>query len=154
MRLIRATRADAAVLLEWRNDPATRLGSFTEEPITAEAHAVWLAGIIADTQGGLFLATDGSTRVGSVRIDRSGVISLIIAPAHRGKGHALPVLSAAELWARLHTNLKELTAWIRLDNPISLRCFARAGYLEVPGRHRIKGHAACRCTRSLMDPQG
>lgn len=44
----RAAEADADLLLEWRNDDATRRASRATDPVTPEKHRKWLRATLAD----------------------------------------------------------------------------------------------------------
>src|SRR5918998_1507840 len=90
-----ATAADARMLLEWRNDPATRAASFGSDPVAWEDHVAWLGLKLADENVRLWIA-DG---VGAVRAERQpggvGEVHITVAPEARGQGHAAPLLDAA-----------------------------------------------------------
>jgi UDP-2,4-diacetamido-2,4,6-trideoxy-beta-L-altropyranose hydrolase len=91
LRLRPATVADAALLLEWRNDEATRLASHNTGVVTPEDHARWLDALLRDPSRRLFIAEVNGDPVGSVRADRDPdgachELSWTVAPAARGRG--------------------------------------------------------------------
>lgn len=91
LRLRPATVADAALLLEWRNDEATRLASHNTGVVTPEDHARWLDALLRDPSRRLFIAEVNGDPVGSVRADRDPdgachELSWTVAPATRGRG--------------------------------------------------------------------
>jgi spore coat polysaccharide biosynthesis predicted glycosyltransferase SpsG/RimJ/RimL family protein N-acetyltransferase len=127
-----ATPADARLLLDWRNDPATRGASRTTGEISWEDHSAWLEQVLADPGRQLLVVSEADRPIASVRWDSAGdgsrEVSIVLAPAARGRGLAAPVLTAAE--AAVAGPLPVLlTAAVHRDNPPSLRLFARCGYL-------------------------
>jgi RimJ/RimL family protein N-acetyltransferase len=85
-----ATADDAALLLAWRNDPATRAASRTTHPIGADEHRAWLGRTLADPSRRLMIAMAGARAVGMVRADRCDVgweLSWAVAPDQRGQGY-------------------------------------------------------------------
>lgn len=119
MRHRPATRDDAALLFAWANDPETRRQSFTTEPIAWETHVAWLERRLADS---LILIFENPEPVGVVRI-QDGVISITVAPEHRGKGYATPMIREAAQPGTI--------AEVKPDNVASLRAFAAAGFVEI-----------------------
>jgi RimJ/RimL family protein N-acetyltransferase len=95
-----ATMEDATVLLEWRNDPETRRSSQDADVITLDSHRMWLAGVLQNPARKLLIAENGSTPVGTVRIDHHDTgceLSWTVAPEHRGKGCGKKMVAAAVL---------------------------------------------------------
>lgn len=91
LRLRPATAADAALLLAWRNDEATRLASHNTAAVEADAHVRWLDALLRDPARRLFIAVEHGEPVGSVRADRDPdgdchELSWTVAPAARGRG--------------------------------------------------------------------
>lgn len=134
LRVRLATLADAAELLEWRNDEHTRAASRSVGQVSRDQHERWLAAVLADPRRKLYIieTTDGPVRsVGMCRFDSedSGPteVSINLNPAFRGRGLAAPVLSAAIEMFRARGG-GELTATIRPGNHASIRAFERAGF--------------------------
>jgi RimJ/RimL family protein N-acetyltransferase len=130
-----AELSDDARLLEWRNEPRTRLASLTPRKISAEDHRRWLASKLADTRCALFIILADAEPIGQVRLDRIedelAEVSIGLAPQARGRGTGREALylAAAAAWDRL--GVKVLTARIKADNEPSLRSFSAAGFTEV-----------------------
>lgn len=124
-----ATRTDADLLFAWRNDPETRCNSVSTAPVRAEEHALWIERTLADPSRHLYVAYQVNEAVGTVRLDYAdeAVISITVAPGHRGKGLAVALIRAACMAAR---GLR-VVAEIRPENAASIRAFERAGFAFV-----------------------
>jgi RimJ/RimL family protein N-acetyltransferase len=135
VRLRQADATDAAQLLAWRNDPATREASFTSHAVTLPEHQRWLAGRLNDPTSRLWIAVAGEKQVGQVRLDlRSGgqaEISISVAPEYRARGYAVEMLAAANREASREGLAEEIVARVKPGNGASLALFARAGYRTI-----------------------
>lgn len=127
-----ATTADADLLLKWRNDPQTRGGSRSADPVPRTDHLAWLERAMASDTCQLFVVERAGVPVGTVRFDRRGAtdheVSITVAPEQRGTGAAAAVLAAGER-ALVAGPPVRLVASVRESNEASVRLFARAGYL-------------------------
>jgi pseudaminic acid synthase len=149
--LRRATRDDGARLMSWRNDPDTRAMSITGDEVTAEQHATFLARSLDATDRWLYVAEANGSAIGMVRLDAAGPasleVSLVVAPAARGKGYALALLQAAQAEARRHGAVR-LVAVLKPENAASRRAFEAAGYHGFVHTER-SGVALLRCDRRV-----
>ena len=136
-----AVWSDAAQLLAWANDQQTRAASFHSEPITLTAHQAWLRAILRDPERRLLLDTGGTVRL--ARSGEEAVVSVTVAPDQRGRGEGRRLLTALADWTRAAGFCRRLVAWVRHDNPASLRLFPAAGYQAVTSG-AIAGHPATR----------
>lgn len=131
-----ATMDDARLLLDWRNDEATRQASHGSAPVAWPDHQRWLAAVLADDRRRLWLACLGGEPVGTLRADRPApgapdpaqVLSWTVAPAARGRG--LGARMVRLLAARLPGPLR---AEVREGNTASVRVALAAG-LAAAGR--------------------
>ena len=146
--LRRATAADSAPLLAWRNDPLTRAMSKSTAAVTAADHEAWFSSALANPKRQLLVAEHEGQGVGTVRLDLGehggAEISLTVAPAHRGRGLAARMLAAAEDPAR-QSGVLWLHALVKPDNAASLKAFKRAGYYGFAETH----DGLLRCERRL-----
>lgn len=132
----RAEDSDADLLIEWRNDPTTRASSRDGSAVTPDAHRRWLERVLGDPDRLLLIGLLDGTPVGTVRFDRlrdgrepaAVEVSVTVAPEHRGRGLAVPLLQAAE--ARLAHDLPDarLLAYVKSANEASVALFRTAGY--------------------------
>ena len=126
-----AEHDDARLLLEWRNDPATRTASRSHDEIDWSTHVEWVERVLADPDRQLLVVLQDDRPVATVRWDRGDgewEVSITVAPHARGQGLATAVLLAAE--ASLDApDAALLTAAVHRDNAASLHAFARCGYL-------------------------
>lgn len=140
-----ATLADAETLLRWRNDPETIRQSMSPWPVTPEQHQRWLREVLGGHEPVLlFIAQAGDHEIGTGRLDvllDAVWLSVTIAPEHRGRGFATPVIrllcEAAE--ARRVTTAYAL---VKPDNLRSLRAFARAGFTDLGTGTSVEGSPA------------
>lgn len=130
----RAGPADALDILVWRNDPHTRAMSKTQDAVDSVQHLAWYEAALADPRRLLLVGEiGGGQKVGMVRFDfgEETEVSINLNPAHRGRGHSLPLLLAGLSWVE-----GDVWAEIRDENAASLRLFARAGFER---RHSSNG---------------
>lgn len=134
MRVRDAALADAQLLLTWANDEETRRQSFSPQAISLEQHLDWLHGVLADERRTIYIAERAAEPVGTVRFERADdvdVISVTVAPEHRGRGLAASILAAGtNRWRDSHPGSR-IRAEIRAGNEASIRAFHRAGFQEV-----------------------
>ena len=127
-----AVNDDWELLLSWRNDPLTRIHSFSHEEIDAERHRSWLSEKLQDPGCRIVIISLNGTPVGVLRLDcigSSATINYTVAPEARGKGCGTYIVGLAEKIAPECISVLEGT--VLSDNPASQRCFARNGYQSV-----------------------
>lgn len=115
----------ATVLLDWRNDPATRRASHNSNCIHRDDHFCWLAKTLGTPTSRMVIAKIDSLPIGTVRADyEAGLwrLSWTVAPEARGRGlgrlmvgHAAFALSGPIL------------AEIKADNRASVRIAEHVG---------------------------
>jgi RimJ/RimL family protein N-acetyltransferase len=133
-----AAASDSAQLFSWRNDPATREASLSQDPILLEDHVAWLQKTLGSHETRLFVACDTTTGVGvgTVRLDLKGTVGMVsvtVDPNARGAGYATWMVLALEEHAKA-AGVRRLTATVRTGNPASLRVFSKAGYSPATQR--------------------
>ena len=85
-----ATEKDAEILLNWRNDPTTRIQSHSSEYIDKLGHIKWLKNSIDNPDINLFIAEVDGQPVGTSRADldqdKFYQLSWTVSPNFRGQG--------------------------------------------------------------------
>ena len=126
-----ATLADAQLLLDWRNDAATRQASHTTAEVSRADHQAWLQRCLADPQRRLWVACQGAQAVGTVRAEpgpdgSATLLSWTVNPARRGSGigRAMVELATRQLSGRLQAQVKQ-------GNVASQRIALAAGLKQV-----------------------
>jgi RimJ/RimL family protein N-acetyltransferase len=119
------------MLLDWRNDAATRSNSRNSGLINFEQHNAWLSGILASADHIIRIAEAGGRPIGVVRADRIAggwELSWAVAPQARGRGLGSRMLRSftASLDGRL-------LATVRKDNFASARIAGTAGFKRISG---------------------
>jgi spore coat polysaccharide biosynthesis predicted glycosyltransferase SpsG/RimJ/RimL family protein N-acetyltransferase len=141
LRVRPVSPADAAALLEWRNDPQTRASSRMQDLISWAEHSAWLARVIASPERHLLVVEDHAVQpVGSVRWDACGAdrsaweVSIGLAPHARSRGWGAEVLRLGTMeLAEIETAARVLVAHVHESNGASARLFDEAGYRIVGG---------------------
>lgn len=122
-RIRLATKDDARLLYEWRNDESTRSMSKKKEQVHWDEHLKWLNSRLSMEQPNLFIFEVDGDPVGTFRIDEKNV-SYTVAPNRRNEGIAKKMLT--EVRARFG----RLRAQIYAQNVASIKAAQTAG-LEV-----------------------
>ena len=133
-----AEAADAALLLDWANDPATRRNSFNTELISWETHCRWFSARLYDSAACSFyiIATTDGAEVGQVRFEkepRAWEIHYSMAPVFRGRGLGQSLLEAAIQRLCSERDVPLIRGRVRCDNVPSRRLFERLGFAALPG---------------------
>jgi RimJ/RimL family protein N-acetyltransferase len=127
VRLRPATREDAALLLRWRNEPATVTSTRDQKKVTAKEHAVWLEERLRPFgPEELLVAELGGFPVGLLRVAPDGTVGITVDLDYRGCGIGLHMLRALQDRER-----KSLRAYVRWENMASRRLFEKAGFLPT-----------------------
>lgn len=130
-----ATIQDAEVVLEWRNDKASRENSFSKGIIDLDSHMKWYQRKLQDDNCYLYILMDNDERIGQVRIDLVngiGEISYMIAPEKRGNGYGKAIISLCDSVKDV-MGAKAYMGLVNNDNEASKKCFVNNGYAEFTG---------------------
>lgn len=126
------TDADSELLWQWANDEETRKASYSQAPIPWDEHVRWFAAIRRQAGHRFYVAQNGDQKpVGQIRLARAGdeaVVSLSVAPEARRRGHGRRILVRAAERLFQESDAERLAAYIKADNPSSLRTFRKAGF--------------------------
>jgi UDP-2,4-diacetamido-2,4,6-trideoxy-beta-L-altropyranose hydrolase len=128
---------DEALLLEWANDPVTRVNSFSANSIAAEEHHAWFAARMVDPDNYLMFLVENTDGVpmGQVRFERragSWMINYSVAAPYRAKGLGRRVLELALMQLRSTEKSAAVVGHVRSDNVASHRIFQSLGFVAMP----------------------
>lgn len=137
MTLRTATMNDWQLLLQWRNDAATRMNSHQSQAVPAADHRAWLKKVLEDADRQLFIAEWDGQPVGTVRADwvstdHAWELSWTLAPEARGRslGKIMVKMLADQLEGRL-------TAQVKVGNTASVKIAEHCGLVLVQQREGI-----------------
>ncbi len=120
------------MIRDWRNDPDTVRSSGIARPVSDAEHARWFAATLIDPQRRLWVAEENGVPVGQVRVDLdddAGVFSIVVAPAHRGRGIGQAMLRGALAEVEREGRATKLAALAREENLASIHAF-EAGWVQ------------------------
>ncbi len=130
-----AAPEDCTLVYAWFQDPITRANSYSNNPVSLEEHTRWFETRIQQTQAPYLMfygENQPETLIGQVRIDMKAegpVIGINLAPEHRGRGYAAPMLRmAAEYFCKNNLHHTPIRAWIMDHNTASRKAFEAAGF--------------------------
>lgn len=131
-----AEAEDVQCTFVWSNDPLVREMSFHSQPISWEEHQAWFTGKLDDPNSLILIAEylekNSWVPVGQVRFDPSGVISIALDEAFRGRGIAAGILQKSlDYYEQIRPNNSELIAYIKSQNVASINLFTRADFVLV-----------------------
>ena len=123
-----ATANDEALLLRWRNDPATVRACVSAAPVSSLTHKAWLANLLKDPSRRLYMACCDGTPAGTVRVDLldggAAELSWTVAPEMRGRGVGKAMVKMALKYLNA-----TVAAKIRHGNKASERIALSAGFV-------------------------
>lgn len=129
-----ATMDDAAIILEWVNDPMDRANSFDSNPIELKEHLAWMECSLADPARLLYIMEDDGTPVGHIKLyleeDRADV-GYCIGPEFRGHGYASKMIGLLTDEPQVKdAGVKTIVASVKPENTASIRALEHNGYEE------------------------
>lgn len=130
-----AQQADARQIWSWANEPIVRAASFNSDAISWEDHRRWFEDRLSDPKTLILIgANKDDTPIGQVRFAveaDEATISVMVTGEQQGQGYgtALIDLGAAYLFHR--TDVRVISAYIKVDNSASSRAFEKAGFTYV-----------------------
>lgn len=131
MRLRPATMEDAALLFDWRNDPAAVANTRAQRPVRQGEHRKWLQRALASPAYQIWIVLDEQQQpIGVGRLTRTAdglEVSPVIAAPFRHQGYGTALIRLLRQRA-LRQPIRPITALIRTANQPSIRAFWAAGF--------------------------
>lgn len=135
-----ATIEDAHFLYELRNDELTRKNSINKEIIEYDKHLNWYLKKLQDKESYIYILTDGSSKIGQIRLDVDGEVAFIsyaISPGFRGRGYGTKLLKLIEDKALEELDRITLVGIVLMENTLSQKVFVKSGYTGIDGDGNI-----------------
>ncbi len=147
MRIVLRELTSADMETVWRvnNDPDARAQSLSQAEIPWVEHQQWFTAALSDPKLAMWMIEVDGREVGVVRIAARGehtwLMSVALAPAHRGRGLGSEAIAlAAQRHREAHPGAT-LEAWVAVDNVASRRAFEKAGFAQRETRTVADGRA-------------
>jgi UDP-2,4-diacetamido-2,4,6-trideoxy-beta-L-altropyranose hydrolase len=140
-----ARQDDCRLLWEWANDEQVRSASFSSAPIPWNTHIAWFNKKLRQNGSHLWIAEDEGQPVGQVRFDQREdgeyEIAVSLRRDRRGRGLAVPLITQALQSLSTSGKYTRIHAFVKPENAVSLKAFARSGFERVAPA-RIHGQPA------------
>lgn len=128
-----ADNLDMTDLFNLANQETVRKNSFHSEAIELENHKPWYSHKISDPNCLFLVARLENKFAGQLRFEiegKSAIVGISICPELRGKGVASKFLQIGiGKLTKKFPKVKNILAYIKPDNPASIRLFEKAGFL-------------------------
>ena len=150
INLRRVSAKDCKLIWQWANDPEVRAVSFSSDSISFENHEQWFESKMNDPNCHFYVAENSQHEaVGQVRFDLNGhqaTISISLAPRFRGQGYGSMLIQLASQRTLEVSNVDVIHAYVKKENPVSLKAFQKAGFKILkdtfvkaqPAHHLVK----------------
>jgi RimJ/RimL family protein N-acetyltransferase len=126
-----AHKNDMLQYFEWANDDDVRKNSYSAENILLEKHEEWFNKKLNEDTCFLYLFLMNGEAAGQVRIEKNNsevIIGISVDKNFRGKSLGTEMLRrAADNYLAKHKK-EQITAYIKLENKVSLNSFKKAGF--------------------------
>lgn len=126
------TDLDRELIWHWANDEETRKASYSQAYISWDEHVRWFDSVQRKKNYRFYIANNESKKpVGQIRFacyGKDAIVSFSVAPESRRRGYAKEILIAAAKKLFSGTNVEQISAYIKLENILSLRVFEKAGF--------------------------
>lgn len=132
LRLRKIKKEDSVTLFKWTNDPTVRQNAFNTKPVEWEEHCKWFDSKFDSPESEIYLLLKEEEPVGQIRFDREEgywKLSYSISREHRGQGLGKELVKLG-----LNEVQGKVKAWVKKDNPASLKVFDRLGFKRENSR--------------------
>lgn len=125
---------DVDLYFNWANDPIVRKSAINQDKIVYEEHCKWFTSKLNANNTFMYVLQNNFQKpVGQIRFDiknKNAIISYSIEDSFRGKGMATVLVKKGMLELREELSFESLyyIAWVKVDNPASIKVFENIGY--------------------------
>jgi UDP-2,4-diacetamido-2,4,6-trideoxy-beta-L-altropyranose hydrolase len=129
-----ATRDDARMIFEWRNDPWIVERGSSNRTVTWDEHQTWFARALENSYTKIFVIHVGDSAAGQVRLQRSGddaEITVYLLKDYTGRGHGVTAIREGASLAFAAWPVRRVVARILLANKESKSAFEKAGFTDA-----------------------
>jgi len=135
LTLREVTDIDRELIWHWANDEETRKASYSQAHISWDEHIRWFDSVQRQKNHRFYIANNGSKKpVGQIRFAIDGkdaIVSFSVAPESRRRGYGKEILIKAAKKLFNETNIKQISAYVKSENMLSLSVFQKAGFRLV-----------------------
>lgn len=144
-------KKDLEFLFNLRNEEAVRLASFNSNPISLDAHREWFEKKLNSSDSFIFITEFDGQPIAQVRFDLGNCgeaeINIAVTQSFRGRGHGSEILRRlSRQFLKDFPKIEIIRAFVKPDNPASLRGFEKAGY-KIVGETMQK---SCKCVEMVF----
>ncbi len=132
INLRQVSEKDCKLIWQWANDPEVRAVSFSSDSISFEYHEKWFESKLNDPNCHFYVAENSQHEaVGQARFDINGnqaTISISLGRKFRGQGYGSMLIQMASQKTLEVSNVDVIHAYVKKENPVSLKAFQKAGF--------------------------
>jgi UDP-2,4-diacetamido-2,4,6-trideoxy-beta-L-altropyranose hydrolase len=129
-----ATRDDARMIFEWRNDPWIVERGSSNRAVTWDEHEAWFGQALANADMKIFVAEHEGKPIGQVRFQRSNaneaVIAVYLLRDHVGQGLGVEAIRDGSRAILNAWPVQRVHARVLNSNAQSVRAFEKAGFVK------------------------
>jgi RimJ/RimL family protein N-acetyltransferase len=136
LTLRNATKEDAGIVFEWRNDPWIIQKGSLNKTVTWEEHEKWFLAFLSNPMNHMFIIELEEKPIGQVRFSGSNQqdyaeISTYILKDYIGKGRGVEAIKESCGIIKSILNVRFIIAYILKENIQSIRAFEKAGFASL-----------------------
>jgi RimJ/RimL family protein N-acetyltransferase len=136
MQLRSLNKDDNSLLFSWINQAHIRRMSFNSSNISLEQHNKWFDSIINSPNIFTYIASVNGKDIGQIRFEEKdkfdAIVSIYLEKGSTGKGLGEKLLTAGLKHFYTHLKYTRVFAYIKSENPASIKTFMNAGFIELP----------------------
>ena len=132
IKLRKANKSDCDLIFKYINTPNIRNNSYNQNEIDYSEHKEWFIKKIKSNNFLMLIAEDEKkTFLGQLKFEKENnniVVGVFTNPELHNKGIGSKILKLGSDLAINYFNVDKISAYIKLNNKISIKAFRKAGY--------------------------